>query len=505
MKKNGTIIASMLMAANFLVKILGLLREILLAQFYGATINTDAYIIANNIPAVLFAAIGTSIATTFIPMFARVKEEWGEERANAFAIHVMEYLIIICAVMTILGEIFIKEFVFIFASGFKGQVLEMTISFSRILFPSIFGLALINIMGAYLQQHGNFLPIALVPIVCNGLIIISLFVSNITDDIYILAYGTLVGSLLQIVFYIPWVLKTGILKKERVKFFKDEYMPLLLALILPVFIGEAVNELNSIIDRTLVSGLDTGSVSALNYAYKIINLVIGVFVASVGTVVFSKISKIAAEADMVKLKKYGSDLVTAIIMVMVPITISLVVFRIEIVELLFQRGSFDAKSTVSTGNAMGFYAIGLIGIGVRDILAKLFYSMQNTKTPMFNGIICALVNVALDMVLIKKTGLYGAALATGLAAILAAVLLMFKANTIHLIEFKNILPSILKILVSGVIAVIFDLFGKSIVDNFLSDTFYLHIYICGIVGIVGIGIFIGVNGLLKNLSSIKNI
>lgn len=494
----------MLMGANFIIKILGLLRETLLAQFYGASMITDAYIIANNIPSVLFAAIGTCIATTFIPQYTRIKMECGEERANTFAVHMLECGIVICSAMTILGERFIKEIVFIFAAGFEGPVLQLAITFSRILFPSIFGLALINIMGAYLQQHNNFLPIAIVPIVNNGLIIISLFVSNITENIYILIYGTLIASLLQIIFYIPWILKTGILKRKKIKLIKDEYLSLLFITVIPVFIGEAVNELNSIIDRTLVSGLDTGSVSILNYAYKIINLIIGVFVASIGSVTFPKIANIAIQKKYKGFQQYGSDLSIVTIMIIVPITISLIIFRREIIELLFQRGEFDVRSTILTGNVMGFYAIGLVSIGTRDILTKLFFSIQNTKTPMYNGIICALVNIVLDVMLINKIGLYGAALATGIASILSTILLILSAKRYHLINIKYMTSPILKILISAIFIVIFDLIGKNIIDRFIEKKIFSFLS-CVIIGIIGILIYITINGILKNFSSIKNI
>lgn len=504
-RKEGTLIVSMIMIANFLVKILGLLREILLAQFYGTSLNTDAYIAANNIPVVLFAAIGTSIATTFVPMYARVKEECGEKRANTFAVHMIEGLIAICAFMTLLGEILIREFVFIFVSGFEGQVLELTVSFSRILFPSIFSLALVNIMGAYLQQHSRFLAIVLSPVVGNGIIILSLFAANKIDNIYVLVWGTLIGSLLQIVFYIPCVLKTGILSRDNVSIFKDGHMPLLLRLVVPVFMGESVNEINSIVDRNLVSALDTGSVSALNYAYKIINLVIGVFVAAVGMVAFPKISKLAAENKLNQLRKYGSNIIITIIMVMVPIAMSLIIFRKEIVELLFQRGNFNSRSTLLTGNAMAFYAIGLTGMGVRDILTKLFYSVQNTKTPMINGIICVTINILLDVILINGIGLYGAALATGLTAILSTVLLMIKAKSLGLMESGELYKPCLKIFIAIIIVIVFDLVGKRLADNIFGDMFYIHIFVCGVVGFAGMVIFLIINGLLKNLSIINRI
>jgi len=504
-KKNGTIIASMLMIANFFVKIFGLLREVLLAQFYGTSMYTDAYIVANNIPSVLFAAIGTSIATTFIPMYARVLNENDEKCANSFAIHLIKCLLVICFVLTLCGEYFIKDFVLIFASGFKNEQLSLAIRFSQILFPSIFGLALLNVLGAYLQQHGKFVPIAIVPLIGNALIIISLLVSSSIGNIDILVWGTLLGNILQVLFYIPWVIKTGIFKHQKLSLLKDKYLLMLLGVIIPVFIGEAVNEINSIVDRTLVSGLDVGSVSALNYAYKIINLVIGVFVASIGTVIFPKLAKLSAEKETVNLTEYGTNTIIAMLIVLLPIAFSLIIYRQEIVQLLFERGAFDCKSSSLTSGAMACYAIGIVGMGVRDVLTKIFYSRQKTKIPMINGIFCACINIVLDIIMIRRMGLYGAALATALVANIGCVILLLKARELNLINVNKMKSPTIKMGISSIAVIVIDVIVKHYLDVILAGTQYVHITFCGLSGIVGLLVYFLFNYFLKNTSYLKNI
>lgn len=505
MKKNGTLIASILMIANFFVKIFGLLREVLLAQFYGTSIYTDAYIVANNIPSVLFAAIGTSVATTFIPMYARVLNENDDKRANSFAIHLIECLLVICLILTFFGECFIENFVLLFASGFKSEQLGLAIKFSQVLFPSIFGLALLNVLGAYLQQHGKFAPIAIVPLIGNVLIIISLFISRTIGNINVLVWGTLLGNILQVLFYIPWVIKIGIFKQQKVSLFKDKYLLLLLGIIIPVFIGEAVNEINSIVDRTLVSGLDIGSVSALNYAYKIINLVIGVFVASIGTVIFPKLSRLSAENESKKLTEYGTDTIIAVLILLVPVAFSLIIYRQEIVQLLFERGAFDSKSSSLTSGAMACYALGLVGMGVRDVLTKIFYSKQKTKIPMHNGIFCASVNIVLDIIMIREMGLYGAALATALVANIGCIILLIKAKKFNFINIKSLKMPVVKISISSTVVVVLDIIVKQYLDSTLVVTKYVHIALCGMTGVIGLLIYFLLNHFLKNTSYFKNI
>lgn len=470
-KKKGslTLIAFIFMISNFLVKIMGLLRDMLLAGFYGTSMNTDAYIIANNIPSVLFAAIGASIATTFVPMYSRIKEEYNEERANSFTIHFIEIIIGTCIVLTLAGEAFTMQFVKIFASGFEGALLSLTVSFAKILFPSIFGMALMNVMGAYLQQHNTFRPIALVPIFGNGTIILALLLSKWLNNIYILVWGTLVGNIFQVLFYIPWVVKTGLLKRKNVSFREDEHIRKILILVVPIFIGEAANEINTIVDRSLVSGLGIGSVSAMNYAYKIINLVIGVFVASIGTVVFPKLSKEAAQRDYASLSKNASNAICLVAAVMLPVMVSVIIFRTEIVQILFERGNFNSTSTFMTSGALAWYSIGLLGMGAREILAKLFFSIQNTKIPMLNGFICAGTNIVLDLILIRFMGINGAAFATAIVAVISSLILARNALKKNLLSMTILRESFIKTFMSGVVLAGIELLFCMIINSTITE------------------------------------
>lgn len=184
-KKNMVFAIMLFMVSNFAVRGLGLLREILIANYYGTSELTDAYIIANNIPSVLFAALGSAIAATFVPMYIKVCSECGESRANQFTVHIIEALLVICSIFVLFGEVFTKQVVLLFASGFKGSLLSLTVCFSRILFPSLFFMSLFDLAGSYLQQHEEFKTIAIVPAIGNGTIIIALLVSDIFSNIYI--------------------------------------------------------------------------------------------------------------------------------------------------------------------------------------------------------------------------------------------------------------------------------------------------------------------------------
>jgi len=489
--------ASVLMVTNLLVKFFGLLREILLAQYYGTSIYTDSYIIANNIPTVLFAALGASLATTFIPMYAKIREGKGEEEANLFTIHLVVIILIICAILTIIGELFTKQVVLIFASGFIGSQLDITISFTKILFPSIFGLALMNLMGSYLQLHDKFFPISLVPMFGNMTIIIALIISNLQSDIYFFVWGTVFGLVVQVLFYLPWVIKENLFSVPKNRLVKNKYIEHLFLLIIPVFLGEAVNEINSIVDRSLVSGLETGSVSYLNYSYKVINLVIGVGVVSLITIIYPRISKTFAKGNKMEFCSSCSMALNVIVTCIVPMTLLILFFKNDIIRILFQRGSFDLESTKMTTIALGCYTLGLIAMAVRELCAKIFYSMQDTRTPMKNGVACALINIVLDVILISLVGFRGAALATSIAAWIGALLLFCKLSKMGILKIKVTLILIAKCLMGAIVGWVFlmiwyDLLLTSCISNII---YYLF---CMIGGILSFFLYICVQFVLKN-------
>lgn len=262
----------LLILANFFVKFFGLLREVLIAAYYGTTDLTDAYLIAHSIPTIAFALIGSAIATTYIPMYSKVNSERDETSANTFTLHLLVVLLFFCLMISLLGELFTKNIVWIFAPGFSGEKLTITENFARILFPSVFAMTLFDLFGSYLQWHEKFRPIVLVPMIGNIVIIVSLYISSLFQNVYIFVWGTFWGLFSQVFFYLPWVSHTGLFSAPWGKIRSDTYLKQLLPLIIPVLIGTGANEINSIIDKSLVSSLDTGSVAALNFSYKIIYL-----------------------------------------------------------------------------------------------------------------------------------------------------------------------------------------------------------------------------------------
>ena len=168
----------------------------------------------------------------------------------------------------------------------------------------------------------------------------------------------------------------------------------------PVFVGVAVNQVNGLVDKTLASTLVEGSISALNYANKLNEFVMGIFIVSITSVIYPLLSKLSAANNKEEFNNSIVKSINYVILLVIPISIGAMVLSTPIVKLLFERGAFDLRATQMTSSALFCYSIGIIGFGLRDILSRVFYSIQDTKTPMINGAIAMALNIVLNLILI---------------------------------------------------------------------------------------------------------
>lgn len=476
-----------LMVVTIISKLLGFMREIVLGSTYGATFYSDIYITAMNIPSIIFLSVGTAIGTIFIPIYNENRTLRGEKDSLNFTNNIINTFLISTLIFTIILFIFVKPLVSIFAMGFEGEKLDITIKFTKIMiFGGIF-LVLSNIITAYLQSRENFVIPGLIGLPFNIIIIISMIISSKTS-IYILPIGTLIAISSQLLFQLPFAYK------EQYKYYfkidlKDKNLVKLIYLIAPVFIGATVNQVNSIVDRTLASTLIDGTISALNYANRLTDFVIILFTTSIASVMYPVFSKLSIEKESVEFKNSITTSVNSIILLIVPISIGTIVLAKPIVKILFERGNFDSYATYMTYTALQFYAIGMIGFSIRDILTKIFYSLQDSKTPMINGVITVCMNILLNLIFIKYMGHIGLALATSISAIICTILLFISLNR-KVCNFKQ--QKIVKTLIKSLIASItMGLVIRKIYSSISTITNLGIIYnVIGIVITVSIGVII---------------
>lgn len=450
MSKKTKTTALVLMLIILTSKITGFFRDIVLAQTFGAGEITDAYLTALNIPVVLFDGISAALGTTFIPIYFKIKSSKGQEEVNKFTSNILNIVILISLIFVLLGVIFAPYIVKIFAVGFKGDVFDLTVNYSKILIFSMVFIAINGLVSSYLVASGNVYISGAITIPFNIFVIIAIIFASVTES-YVMVYGTLIAYIAQLLFQLPLLIKKGYKHRLTVNL-RDENIRQILFLVIPVFIGSYINQINAVVNRTLASTLDSGSITALNYANKLNMFAVGVIAVAISTIMYPILSKLASEGNKKLFKINISKSINMIVIIMLPIMVVMTTFSKEIVKVLFEEGSFNSHDTYLTSTALFFYSIGILAYGLKELLAKSFYSLQDTKTPVRNATISVVINIVFSIILVNIMGIGGLALASSISATVTTMLLLISLRKkIGKIGFSYILKTFIKGAIASIV------------------------------------------------------
>lgn len=416
--------AGLIAALTILSKILGFVREASLAAVFGATHATDAYLVAQTIPMLLFASVGAALGTTFIPVYAQVLRERGREGAFAMADTVINATALAALFFIAVGELLASPLTRLVAPGFQGPVYALTVSLTRVMFPMVLFQALSGLLASMLQTDGNFLVPAAVGLWFNILIITTIVGLGPRYGIEAVALGTVVAVAVQTLVQAPSLRKLGYRWRPRLDW-RDPGLLRIAALSLPVLVGTSVGQLNAVVDRVLASGLAEGSVAALNYANKLMMLVPSILGTAITTVMYPALAKLIAEENWPRYSSAFAEAVGVINFLMLPVAAGIAVLRVPLVRLAFQRGAFDAGATEATAWALLFFSLLVASFSLRDLVSRAFYAFQDTVAPMVIGGAAVLLNVALNLALVGPLRHGGLALATSLAGLFNTVAMLW--------------------------------------------------------------------------------
>lgn len=463
--------ASILFIATIISKVVGFLRDLVIGYVYGIGVISDSYLMALNIITVAFISLlCVAIQSTYMPVYTDIEAKDGKLKALKFTSNIINIIFIISLIVVVLGWFFTEPLVKLFATGFEGERLKLTMQLTRIILFSVGLVCITYVLKAYLEIHDYFLVTGLMPLPYNTSIIIAVLLSK-TFGVEILAYGTVFAFFAQMAFLIPFCYKKGFRYKFNINLLDKNVKQMGLAII-PVLIGASAYQINSLVDKNLSSFLDTGSLSALNYAYKLNIFVIGVFVASITTVMYPLFSKLGLNRNLKQLKIALCKSVNAVILITMPISVGAFILSKPIVRILFEKGAFDANATIITAQVLSCYAIGMVASGMRDILVRIFYSLQDTKIPMKNSILCVICNILFNLILIQTMKVSGLALGSSLAAIVAVCFLMIQLRKkIGKFNAMSILITLLKTFTASCVMafIVLKLFAKiSLISEFLA-------------------------------------
>lgn len=491
--------AAWIMMATMLSKILGFFREQIFANFYGTGIYADVFVLTLNMPSLIMPIIGSAIATTYIPMYVEMKAKKGEEEALKFTNNVLNICYILAIAISLLGLIYTEQFVRIFAAGFVNnpEKFKTAVVFTKIMISGSLFISGSKIISSYLQVNNSFTAPSLIGLPYNVILISAIILSGITQKIYILPVGALIAMSSQLLFQIPFAKKKSF-KYQPYLNLSDDSIKKLGILVFPMILGVSVAQINTFIDKLLASLLLDGRLSALNYASKLNDFVLALFVTSIITVIYPKLSKLTNSDDKEGFVNTIVRSSNVVVLVVLPISVGFIILAEPIVRILFERGMFNAESTQLTTIALQLFSLGLLACGVRDVLYRVFYALSDTKTPMINSSIALIINIVLNLILIKPLGHAGLALSTSISSILTAILLFFslkkkKGHFGGMRIVKTILKSAVGTAVMGVVAwfvykELYVLLGVGLINEVIS---------VASAAILGAGIYLFIISLMK--------
>lgn len=414
---------------TFVSRILGFVRDTLIARVFGAGMLSDAFIVAFKIPNLLrrISAEG-AFSQAFVPILAEYKSQRSFDETHGLVNRVATWLGIILVVVTLLGMLAAPWIVSLIAPGFRADAtkMQLTVELLRITFPYIFFISLVSMAGGVLNTYNRFGIPAFTPVWLNVSMIAAVlfFAEHFNEPIKVLAWAVFIGGFLQLVFQVPFLKQIGLLPRFDFKR-DDEGVWRILKLMGPAVLGVSIAQVSLILNTIFASFLVTGSVSWLYYADRLMEFPTGVLGVALGTILLPSLSKAYAgkdDAEYSQLLDWGLRL-TCILAA--PAAIALAVLAAPLVTSLFYYGKFTPVDVAMTQQALIAYSIGLLGLILVKILAPGFYARQNIKTPVKIGVFTLLITQLMNILFVFVLDLRhaGLALAIGLGACVNASLL----------------------------------------------------------------------------------
>lgn len=405
-----------IVVVTFLSKIVGYAREVLVANYFGATAQTDAFLIAMLVPSMLLGLVAGGLQTVIIPVYTERKKQ-NPQNARIFINQVflitVLFLFLISVVMFIFPTFFIKTV----AYGFESDRLSLAVYFMRFLVIFGFFTVLTGFFTGLYQAEKQFLYPAILGLIGNSFIPISLFLLHSPLGINSWTVGELAfSSFLFFGLFIVLFLRRNFFKMFQLNSIDWGALRHFGALLIPIIAGSGIGIINQIVDKTIASSLSAGSIAVLNFAQRVYLIPLGLFAAPLSVAVYPTFSSLATGKNY---KSYAETFVQSMsfmIYVMIPISVIFITLSQPIVKILFQHGAFTQSDANVTAFAVSMYSFGLFAMAANYILWRSFYSFQDTKTPLYLGIVVVTINIIGNLTLSRILKAPGIALTTAIAA-----------------------------------------------------------------------------------------
>jgi len=484
-------------------RILGYVRDILIAIFLGTSIFADAFFVAFRLPNTfrrLFAEGAFNAA--FIPSYAGALAK-NKTEADNFAKNVFNLLFIILLFLVLLAEIFMPQLIFLIAPGFykDPEKLNLAIDLSRITFPFLFFVCLASFFGAILNSYNKFAISAAAPIILNVILIVTLFFSQWINASYVLmlSYAVSLAGFLQFMLLLFFV-KRNFKPILSIKIKLDEQIKIFFRKLLPSIFSSGVTQINILVG-TIIASFQAGAVSYLYYADRIYQINLAIAGIAVGTVMLPELSKHIKNDNFVKTTDLQNRALELCLFLSVPASAALILASEQIITSLFGYGSFSNISVTNTATALTFFAFGVPAFSILKIFSNFFFARNDTKTPFYLSVISVALNILISISFFSRFGFVIIPIATSITSWINVLMQYYfiKKRNLHVFDDKFIYKfprTILSTVVMGI--VLYLLLG------FFSDKFdyneswkFIYLFIIVIISLISYFLISNISGAFK--------
>ena len=423
---NGSKIAKSTLALiifSLIGKVFGFVRESLTANVFGATVEMSAYSLAQAATAMISAFVTSAIATTFIPALQRAENDLGEERKNYFTNNLLSISSVVSIILILLGWFFPRQIAYLTASRANPETFKIVVRLIQLGMPVVIFSCWVGVFTGYLQYGGKFAATGAISIPLNIVYIVYLAMFSHHVGIVGLTVAAVVGAFAQFLFLLPDSFKLGY-RPKLIFDLKDKYVKEALELSLPVLISVSVNDINTAVNRSLASGMGTKAPSILYFSNKMNTLIIGIFIAAVTAIVYPILTRSFGRGNMLQGKKVMNASIKSVLFLTVPATIGMIILARPLIEIAFVHGKFTVEDGISATSTLRFYSLSLISISLTNVLNRIYYSLNDTKTPFVIGALNVIINVGLNLLVAHHYGTDGLAASVSIATT-AAVFIGF--------------------------------------------------------------------------------
>lgn len=491
-----------IMVVTVLSKLLGFVREAVLAAVFGTSVISDAFLYSYSLPKDLFSVIAAAFVAGFIPMFTRIEQEKGKEQSNRFQNNVLHAMFLLSAIISFVYLLFTEPILSVLLPDASPDSLLYIIPFTKVTIFSLFCTSVIQLMTGFLQIRDSFVFPMLMGFPLNIVLITTIYLAGSVGP-EIMPYGILLAYIVQALLILGYARYKG----YRYKFvldLKDPDLLNMLSLSLPIIIGSSSGTFGNLINKAIVSGVE-GGISYLNYSVTAGGIIHGIFGVAIISVMYPGISRAISLNRIDEVKKDIGDSAISVLLFVLPSVIGFIVLAEPILRFIYVRNAFTEANLMVLVPIFIGYAIGLVALSLRDLVTRVYYAFQETKIPMINSLVVVIFQTVLGVILFQFIGMKGVTLAMSIANISGLVYLFVNLRKLMSdIPYKKYLLMALKVAVAAVImgVVVYFVFNYLYQSRSSNVSMFLSIFVGVFVYFIMI-LFMGIETVDELIGKIR--